>query len=407
MSNDSKRRRVGSVRRQPSGRYLARITVGCRADGSPRTVSRTCDTEQQAESWILTKSVELGERPETDAGITLSVWWDAYRHTKGARLSKGTLRTYTSNMNTVWLKELGDVQLEEITAPRIQSVLLSLTRSKATHCRATLSAVLTAAVNNNPQMLRENPMRGTRFELPHDTGSAYENEAVWDDDPFAAIEGTRELWDAQTVVRAFPLMHGLRLEPVWLAMVGAGLRMQEAFALRPMDVRRAQIATDDDGSPIMATQLAIHHAESIEDGRKRTKTRRSVRIVTMLEPFGGRYHELACAVSDRTASVCDAPRSNAVRMWRGYFATTSTATAKHRPKSVEHRGDRGRLAELPYLALSKMRRSHESMMQQAKVLDSINSSMHGHSQQVAYKHYQMADETEAVLQAQRSLKLVI
>ena len=40
---------------------------------------------------------------------------------------------------------------------------------------------------------------------------------------------------------ALPLMRGLRLEPTWLAMVGGELRLEEAMALRRVDVRRVEI----------------------------------------------------------------------------------------------------------------------------------------------------------------------
>lgn len=407
MTKNTRRRRLGSVRKLSSGRWLATIERGTKADGSRRIMSRTFDTRADADAWLVAISVHLDERPDMMAGVTLNSWWSIYVRTKGARLTKGTMRMYESLMKNVWLPRLGETDISAISCAMIQPVLLSLSRAKAEHARRVISSVLTHAVNEG--VLAANPMHGTRFEMPHDTGAAYENEDMWDEDPFGVIEGTRDIWDAQTVVRALPLMRGLRLEPVWLAMVGGGLRMQEAFALRKMDVRRSSISGDEDGAPVMATQLAVHHAESIDEGRKRTKTARSVRIVTMLEPFGERYWELVCAKGGPRDSVCDVPRSNAGRMWRGYFESTNPKTAKHRPKRSEFRGDRGALVDsgLPYVALTKMRRSHESMMQQAKVLDSINASMHGHSQKVAYEHYQRADETQAVLEAQRTLRLVV
>jgi hypothetical protein len=78
MANDTRRRRVGSVRRLPNGRYLARITVGTKADGKPRTVTKTHDTEADAEAWLMAKSMEMGARPDVGAGITLRALWLAY-----------------------------------------------------------------------------------------------------------------------------------------------------------------------------------------------------------------------------------------------------------------------------------------------------------------------------------------
>lgn len=400
---------MGSVKQLPSGRWRARVTVGIGADGKRAVESRTFDHKRDADRWVFARSVEAGDGHVGISRVTLADWWEAYKVTRGKRLAKKTVETYDCQMRTVWLPAYGDTDIGQITPPMVQATLLNLTREKARHAKTALSAVLSAATTCNPPILMTNPLLGVRFEMPYDTGVAYEDESVWDADPFAVIEGTTQTWDAETVKRALPHMRGLRLEPVWLAMVGAGLRMQEAFAIRRMDVRRSEVAIDDNGTSICATQLAIHHAETATDGRKRTKTTRSVRIVTMLEPFGSRYWELAEAFDDPHRVLCDVPRGNAWHMWHGYWQLTNPATAKHRPKRNDARGDRGKLAAagLPYIPLAKMRRSHESMMQQAHVLDSINAAMHGHSQQIAYRHYQRADETQAVIQAQRKLKLVV
>lgn len=390
------RRKVGNVRQTPSGRWEASVSVGAKVDGTPRRTYETFDTEDEARSWALAKSIEMGNRPDLGRGITLAQWWGAYEQGKGSRVARGTMRSYRTYMSTVWLPELGDVDISRIDASMIQEVLLRQGRAKAQHCKSTLSAVLSAAVNYG-DVLASNPMLGTRFELPYDTGPDYEDEDAWDDDPFAVLEGKGDHWDATEVARAIPLMVGLRLEPAWLAMVGSGVRMQEAFAIRRMDVRRAQIGTrDEDGRtvPIIATQLAIHHAQSIDDGRKRPKTRRSVRIATMMEPFGTRFWELCQDRGDRE-EICDVPRSRACHMWSGYFKATNPETIKFRPPG--NYGDKGRLAGLRFVKLYKMRKSHETMVQQAQVLDSINASMHGHSQRVAYSNYMAADEAEAVI----------
>ncbi|MBR2683856.1 MAG: hypothetical protein IKE22_11400, partial [Atopobiaceae bacterium] len=53
------------------------------------------------------------------------------------------------------------------------------------------------------------------------------------------------------------------------------------------------------------------------------------------------------------------------------------------------------LAGLPYLPLSRMRATHETMMQAAGVPDSVNAAAHGHSVAVAYGHYMRQDSTSA------------
>lgn len=402
------RKKVGNVRQKPSGRWEASVSVGTKEDGTPRRVYETFDSEAEARAWAYEKSMELGRRPDLGRGVTLDQWWGAYRSGKGSRVAKGTMRSYATCMRTVWLPELGGTDISRIDAATIQDILLEQGRAKAQHCKSALSAVLTAAVNYGT--LSENVMLGTRFEMPLDTGREMDREEDYDENPFAAIEGTADHWDALEVAMAIPLMRDLRLEPAWLAMVGAGLRMQEAFAIRGVDVRRVRIGGRP-GADIIATQLAVHHAESLDDGRKRTKTRKSVRIATMMEPFGTRYWELSQRVG-KADNVCGMTRNNVNRMWRNYFAEPAPDMEKYKPRKRSDRWDKGRLRDLRYVCLSKMRKSHETMMQQAEVLDSVNASMHGHSQRVAYTNYLDADVAEAVIRtqewfAQNALKLVV
>jgi integrase len=265
----------------------------------------------------------------------------------------------------------------------VQGVLLSLgTRSKASHAKSALSAVLTQAVREG--YLGDNPIRSGGFELPGDVGVDDVSDVDFESDPFTAIEGTADVWDARTVLRAMPLLEGVPLETCWLAMVGAGLRREEALALRWKDVRRIEVAGHD------VTQIAVHRAKTYEDGVKRTKTRRSVRIVAVVEPFGARLWSLR---GDADSPVCDVSVGNIGKRWRGLFAPV---TSKHAKTQGRHRG---KLVGLPYVPLSRMRATHETYMQQAGVLDSVNAAAHGHSERVSYSHYQRPDTVGAAIQA--------
>ena len=46
-----------------------------------------------------------------------------------------------------------------------------------------------------------------------------------------------------------------------------------------------------------------------------------------------------------------------------------------------------------------MRATHETYMQQAGVLDSVNAAAHGHSEKVSYTNYQRPDTVDAALRA--------
>lgn len=374
------RSKLGSKRQLPNGKWLARCSGGYRADGSRRTTAHVLETEHEADLWIIAKSVELNRRPDVEAGITVGDLWEAYRIVRLPQLARTTQDSYGQVMRGVVLPSLGDRDATTLSHADIQRMLDGQRRSMAQKARTTLSSVLTWAVRTG--MICENVMRRADFTMPIDPAGT-----DFDVDPFAAIEGARDVWDAVTVIRCFGMIRGLPLEPVWLCCVGAGLRVEEAMALRPVDVRRVKVA----GTPV--TQLAIHAATTRVEERKATKTRRSMRIVTMLEPFGERYAELVSACAGRDAPVCELSASRQNKAWRSYF----DEPPEYHKRMSEGRKVRGRLHGLPYVPLSRMRATHATLMQEAGVLDSLNAAMHGHSERVSRDHYLRALDVDAAM----------
>lgn len=392
------RSKSGTVYERRPNVWECAVTCGTRADGTRRTMRSTVHgTEQDA--WAEVRRIEraLDRDPSLGRGVTLADVWTAYRAARGAMLAPKTLKGYDWYMSDMWLPALGGRDVTAITKGDVQRVMLSTTRHKADQGRRVLSAVLSWAVRAGS--LNANPLLGERMELPGDVGGALGglDDA---DDPFAAIEGARDVWDVVTVMRCFSLVRGLPLEPCWLACVGAGLRVEEALALRKVDVRRVA------AGGVMVTQLAVHRARTDVGGVKSTKTRRSVRIVSVAEPFGERLWELADELPDRDDLLCPMSAQNQNARWRGYFAEPAQGeTAKHRPKG-EGYAYTGRLRSLPYLPMGRMRATHETLMQQAGVLDSINAAYHGHSEVVSYAHYQRPDTVDAAARVGEMLRLV-
>lgn len=303
---------------------------------------------------------------------TVAAYWEHFARTKGQRLANATLSRYAHSMGRHVLPALGEVALDDLRHVDVQRMVYACpTRGTAIQAKRSLSAVLGYAVAEG--IIERNPVAG-RLELPPDVASPVRDA---DMDPFAAIEGNSSVWDAETVLRAMPRLRDLPLEPCWLCMVGAGLRREEALALRWRDVRvRSGVV-----------ELAVHRARTEKDGIKATKTARSVRIAAMVEPMGSRLMEMA---GEPDELVCSASVGNISKRWANLW--------KERGRNCPHSAPRGRmLAEpaIPYLPMQRMRATHESLMQQAGVLDSVNAAAHGHSSAVAYRHYLSGDVRQA------------
>lgn len=358
-------RKVGTKRQMPSGRWK----VACSRHGV--RLYDTVDTEEEADQRLEEMAAQLERGREAD--VTLARWWELYERGKGARLARSTMRGYRHSMERFVLPSLGSVRLPELTHADVQRTLLRCpTRYTAVQARRAVSAVLGQAVAEG--MLERNPVLG-RLEMPEDVGCSL---VIADDaDAFEAISGAAAVWSAEDVMLAMPRLRGLPLESCWLCMVGAGLRREEALGLRWRDVRLR------DGM----VELAVHRARTELDGVKRSKTRRSVRIAVVAEPFASRLMELA---GEPDELVCGVSASNLRRRWHRLWEPRPTRCPKDARVGVM-------LEEpaIPYLPLSRMRATHESLMQAAGVLDSVNAAAHGHSSAVAYRHYLSGDVRHA------------
>ena len=385
----SERSRLGSVRKLASGRYEVRVSHGYTMDGKQRTIREVCETEAEAEARRYELAMQMQKDCNLSANITLNRVWLLYKADRFERLAGTTRDAYSWQMESVILPVLGDFDVTRITHRDIQSLLSAQSRGVAQKARTTLSSVLSWAVKRG--ILADNVMRHANFELPQ-----AESESGFDVDPFAAIEGSMDVWSVQTVLECLERIEGLPLESAWLACVGAGLRVEEALALRRIDVRRVKIG------PRFVTQVAVHAATTKVESRKGTKTANSVRIVSLLEPFGTRYWELVQACETDTEAVCKVSAANQNKRWRSYFEEPRT----YHKRMAESRKVQGRLHGLPYIPLSRMRATHETMMQEAGVLDSLNAAMHGHTETVSRKHYMRGNGAAAVEQTEKYFTLV-
>lgn len=384
------RSRSGSVYERRPGVWECRVTV------AGQTMRSVVHGDEEA-AWTDVARLEgkLRRVPTLGRDATLRAVWGAYRASKGQRLATKTMAGYEWHMERFVLPALGDRMAWSITRADVQRLLLTegWSHDRAARVRRILSAVLSWAEAEG--YVPSNPARGGSFELPDATHAIDHIDEA--DDPFAAIEGERSVWGADTVLACFDRIRGLPLEPCWLACVGAGLRVEEALALRRADVRRIAVGGR------MVTQLAVHHARTDMDKRKATKTARSVRVVAVAEPFGARLWELAEGLPDRGDLLCPTSASNQNRAWRLYF---EEPPAEWHPRMGESRKCQGRLYGLPYLSMGRMRATNATLMEEAGVAADLNAAAHGHSEAVSYAHYKRPDTTEAAQRVGELLTLV-
>ena len=386
LSQKSGCRRVGTRQVLADGRIKVTVCHGLRSDGKKRRLYAYAKDDAEADKIALELASRLGMQLELGNGITLERWWQAYKATRGQRIARVTLERYATEIENTWLPALGHRDITLITHADIQSVVIRAgTRSMAKERIKALSAVLTHAVRDGK--LSRNPCRDAPFELPDDVGNRVDVDLDAADDPFAAIEREQDVWDVGTVLLAMGRLRGLPLETCWLCMVGAGLRREEALALRWKDVRRIKVAGRE------VTQIAVHAANTAKDGRLTTKNKK-LRIVAMVEPFGSRLWELAGSSDE---PVCDVSPKNCSRRWANMWKPVNIES-KHMPKDPATHVSRGVMLEepqVPFIHLKQMRHTHETMMQAAGVSDSLNAAAHGHSERVAYSNYLMPSTVEA------------
>lgn len=359
------RARLGSKRQLPNGRWLVRVSVGYTSDGRQRVKSATVDTEREADLKISELVLAMGRDPNLGNEVTLSSYFDTrFLPDREGYLAKKTCMEYRKTFDRHIRPVFGESYMSEIGHVAIQAWVAPMTHSTAQHCVATLRAVLRAAWDDG--LLADEPMRH-RVRMPK-----------------AGKTGRLPVWSAADVAAAMPAMEGHPLEALWLLMVGGGLRREEAYALFWRDLAFSDVLRLD-GTQSLICRVTVDDAVTVEDGRKPTKTGFSERVVSVAEPFSTRLSEIA---ADADAPVCAVSLSNINRSWGALW----------QPRAVSTDGNgryfRGRMLGpdgeplVPRIPLSRMRATHETLMQGAGVTDSVNAAYHGHTNlQTDYRHY--------------------
>ena len=331
------RSRLGSKRQRPDGSWEVRVTHGRRRDGSPRTVSRVVATEAEADAAIVALAAEMGRSPSLGDSMTVDQYfWGVFYPRKAASRTHATAGFYRSCYRSQVAATFGDLPLDAIPKATIRTWAAQLPAQSAPSYVKCLRAILRSAWEDG--LMPEEPMRG-RLDLPsRDTRPA-------------------PVWTAEQASEALVRLRGADIEPLCLAMLGAGLSASESRA-----------CDWEDFSPD-CTEVTVDGAYTEMDGMKGPKTSRRYRTVPVLGVCAARLRELR-----GTGPICLNRRGQ--RMGPG---TT--------PKRWAALWEDGTMGDLPRIAMNRLRATHETLMLRAGVPDALNSAIHGHSQKVAYSHY--------------------
>ena len=372
------RSKLGSKRQLPSGRWFVRVSAGKRRDGSRRVLSKTVDTEREADICIAEFASQLARVPAAGDPMKLLDYYELFfvptRKMRG--LANSTLISYEYVFRKYIEPVFGDREMDAIDGREVQSMLHLMPADAAKRFVRVLRTVLRAAWEDG--LLAEKPLDRT-FHYPK------------------AAQKESRVWSASALSRALSVLRGRPLEGITLLMAGAGLRREEAYPLR-----FSEISFEETNDGTLAV-FEVNRAETLQDGVKDTKTEFSQRLVVVGEPFSSRLRELAKEDAsvphgkhpgdpDRAGRVCPISLHRVGRSWKEMWE--EKVPSKHDDPARACAKGAMLAAGVPYIPMSRLRATHETLLQASGVEDTLNARIHGRSSasDVGYTHYLVPQE---------------
>jgi integrase len=212
-----RRRRFGSIRKLPSGRYQARYPG---PDGVMRPADDTFATKTEADNWLTMKEAEIldGEWTDPDASEILIPDYVATWIEERPGLRPKTVVNYCSLLRCHIASQLATVTVGELTLAMVRRWRIKLLDSgtgpvAAAKAYRLLRAVMNTAVDDG--LIKRNPCR------IKGAGS--------DNSPERAVLSVAQVYALADAV-------GLRYRPLILLAAFTSLRWGELAALRPEDI---------------------------------------------------------------------------------------------------------------------------------------------------------------------------
>lgn len=346
------------VREVSPGVWEVSASRGYRPDGSQRRVRRRVrGTLADAREERRRLLAELGASPCAGRTELVRDFWPQFEARCAAKgLTRATMVDYEKQWRLRIEPEFGGLRWAEVTFPRVQAWIYTLSPGTSRHAVRCLKRMLNCAVD--AELVDRNVLDHRRLDYP----------VARPADPFAPVAS---IWGAHEVSEAARRLRGDRIEALYLATVGAGLRVEEGLALMWERMRPESLSYIGGGDGWML-HCAVTVVWTEQDGYKAPKNRFSARVAPIAEPFASRLLELQE----------QGPRCFVWPLYPG-------AARKHW-KALFSPG--GALAGMPPCNLKDLRGVHETIMQGAGVLDTVNARLHGRTNvQTGYSHYLKPD----------------
>lgn len=294
----------------------------------------------------------MGRSPSIGMMSTLADYWPTFELKLRAKgLTNATISDYEKEWRLRVRPEFGSLRWSQVRFVDIQRWALTLTHSQAKHAVRFLRRYINSAIDD--ELCDRNPLDHRRVDYPIER--------------FDPLEPPPQIWGVHHVVSATERMRGSDLEPLFLALLGGGMRPEEALGLWWSDVSFTPV-TLMDGSDGWMAHLSNTKVWTEEDGLHATKNKFSTRLIPVPDPFASRLLELA--VSGPRVHLYPKYLGKARKDWSALYRAP------------------GPLCGLPYMRMKDMRSIHETIMQDAGVLDTVNARLHGRTNvQTGYRHY--------------------
>lgn len=350
---------TGSKKQIGPGKWEVVVGHGSRADGKLRQIRRRVDgTEADANEMLGEIFRELDAAPCLNTGYTLGRYFEEKFLPDRADLANQTLETHKQMWKHV-PQQWKDEDLVERDHDEVQRWILSLAPGVAPTAVKTFRAVNNAAWYDG--LFKEKPYKAP-FRYPRERGSRTKKRIT--------------IWNAQMVAQALDALEHTDFYGLFLCAAGAGLRRGEAIAMDWENIEFEPEEWDEDGNVIhWWARLTVDSSVSAIDGETDTKTVESHRICPLAPIFADRLHRVA-RESGPVARSRNGRRmslSTVRRRWEGSF------------------DEGGKLEDLPYIPLGRLRHTNSTIMRQNGVEDSVIADYHGHVDpgSVDQQHYLM------------------